>query len=113
MDVAVKAAWIAAVATVLAALIGLAGVLITRSDEPGSRAATLTGPTTVTTSNASPARCMAMIREVRQLPVDDPELAAELAREGQARVPSLWGTDEIAQCGGVAPETLLEGSLVP
>ena len=52
-----------------------------------------------------------MIREVRQLPRADPELAAELADDGDARLPSLWSVDEIRQCGGVEPERLLEGTL--
>jgi hypothetical protein len=52
-----------------------------------------------------------MIREVRQLPRADPQLAAVLARAGRAMLPSLWSIDEIKQCGGMDPERLLEGPL--
>jgi hypothetical protein len=111
MDNAVKATWAGVLATLVAAVIGVAGQLVLDPKGPGGSGSPSAGGQTSTAADTPPARCDAMIREVRRLPLGDPQLAAVLARAGRAALPSLWSTDEIRQCGGVEPETLLEGAL--
>jgi hypothetical protein len=113
MDGALRAAWIGAIATVVSGVIGLAGVLITASNGSGAAALGSTSSSTAPGSSARAQRCLPMIREVRDLPRADPALAALLARTGRAHIPGLWDVDEVKRCGGVDPETLLEGSLAP
>lgn len=103
------AACVSAIATIVAAVIGLAGQAISQRGTDSTSTTAERNRTATTPAK----RCVAMVREVRQLPRSDPELAAELARGDPATLPSLWSVDEIAQCGGVEPETLLEGTLAP
>jgi len=107
MDPVVKSAYIGAIATLAAAVLGLGGQAISKG--ASDRAADQ--PAATASAVLPPGRCASMIREVRKLPRADPRLAAELAPSGDARLPSLWSVDEIRQCGGVEPERLLEGPL--
>lgn len=109
MESTLRAAYITAVASIAAAVISLGGQAIAKGDSPSSDNSRAAAPQT----EPPPGGCAAMIRAVRELPRSDPELAAELARSGDANLPSLWSVTQIEQCGGVAPERLLEGRLSP
>ena len=99
MDPVVKSAYVGAIATLAAAVIGLGGQAISKgASDRAADAVRRSGE-----RGAAPGRCASMIREVRELPRADPKLVAELALSGDARLPSLWSVDEIRQCGGVEP----------
>ena len=102
-----RAAWIACLGTVLAALISAGALLLDSGSGTSANAATAGGQAGQTELSA-PMPCQLMVANTLALIRSHPKVAAAYGEAGAADLPALADADDMQRCGGHSPELLLE-----